>query len=46
MADGYIIELTNPLAAEGEPVKEVWYASNRRRQNPSVKRPDIPVAPE
>jgi hypothetical protein len=26
MADGYLIEVTNPLAADGEPVKQTWYA--------------------
>ena len=26
MADGYIIEVTNPFAAAGEPEKTIWYA--------------------
>jgi hypothetical protein len=26
MADGYIIEVTNPLAAADEPVRQIWYA--------------------
>ena len=26
MADGYIIEVTNPFVAAGEPVKQTWYA--------------------
>jgi hypothetical protein len=26
MADGYIIEITSPPAAGGEPMKQIWYA--------------------
>src|ERR1700680_4624574 len=26
MADGYIIEVTNPFVAADEPVKQIWYA--------------------
>ena len=26
MSHGYIIELTKPPAADGEPLKEIWYA--------------------
>jgi hypothetical protein len=26
MADGYIIEITNPPVAEDKPLKEIWYA--------------------
>jgi hypothetical protein len=26
MADGYVVEVTNPFAAPGEPVKQIWFA--------------------
>jgi hypothetical protein len=26
MADGYIVEVTSPFAAAGEPVRQIWYA--------------------
>jgi len=40
MADGYIIELTNPPAAEDKPVKEIWYAHipDRKRAIRAVRR--------
>jgi len=40
MADGYIIELTNPPAAEDKPVKEIWYAHipDRKRAMRAVRR--------
>jgi hypothetical protein len=40
MADGYIIELTNPRAAEGKPAKEIWYAHipDRKRAIRAVRK--------
>jgi len=40
MADGYIIELTNPPAAEGKPAKEIWYAHipDRKRAIRAVRK--------
>ena len=40
MADGYIIELTNPPAAEDKPVKEIWYAHipDRKRATRAVRK--------
>jgi hypothetical protein len=26
MADGYIVEVTNPFAAADEPARQIWYA--------------------
>jgi hypothetical protein len=40
MADGYIIELTNPPAAEDKPVKAIWYAHipDRKRAIQAVRK--------
>jgi hypothetical protein len=40
MADGYVIELTCPQAAEGERLKEIWYAhiSDRNRAIRAVRK--------
>jgi hypothetical protein len=40
MADGYIIELTNPPAPEGERAKEIWYAHipDRKRAIRAVRK--------
>jgi hypothetical protein len=32
MADGYIVEVTNPFPVAGEPNKQIWYAHIYDRQ--------------
>ena len=36
MADGYIVEVTNPDASDSEPTKQIWYAHIHDR-NQAIK---------